>query len=147
MPRINAGMFSSADGHWTTPDWLFDHLCEEFYFTLDVCAIETSAKCPYFLDEDSLNRDWHELSRGCWCWMNPPYGKRIGLWLEKAYTESLKGTKIVCLVPSRTDTAWWHDYCMHGEIRFLRGRLCFGGQDNPAPFPSALVIFSKEHNK
>ena len=73
--------------------------------------------------------------------MNPPYGREIGLWMKKAYESSLLGAKVVCLVPARTDTAWWHDYAMKGEIEFLRGRLKFGDAKNSAPFPSAVVVF------
>ena len=72
--------------------------------------------------------------------MNPPYGRVLGLWMKKAYESSLEGALVVCLIPSRTDTRYWHDYAMKGEIRFIRGRLKFGGQ-NSAPFPSAVVIF------
>lgn len=71
----------------------------------------------------------------------PPYGRAIGLWMRKAYVAALEGALVVCLVPARTDTAWWHDYAVHGEIRFIRGRLKFGTQTNSAPFPSAVVIF------
>lgn len=73
--------------------------------------------------------------------MNPPYGRTIGAWMRKAYEESLKGAVVVCLVPARTDTAWWHDYAAKGKVRFLRGRLKFEGAKANAPFPSALVVF------
>ena len=75
--------------------------------------------------------------------MNPPYGREVGVWIEKAYKESLKGAIVVCLIPSRTDTKYWHDYCMKAnEIRFIKGRLKFGDSKNSAPFPSAIVIFN-----
>ena len=73
--------------------------------------------------------------------MNPPYGREIGKWMQKAYESSLQGATVVCLIPARTDTAWWHDYAMKGQIEFLRGRLKFGGHKNSAPFPSAIVVF------
>ncbi len=73
--------------------------------------------------------------------MNPPYGREIGLWMKKAYETSFNNSKVVCLVPARTDTAWWHDYAMKGEITFLRGRLKFGDHKNSAPFPSAIIVF------
>ena len=79
--------------------------------------------------------------------MNPPYGRTIGLWMKKAYEESCNGALVVCLVPARTDTKWWHDYSMKGEVIFLRGRLKFGGHKNSAPFPSAIIIFDKETKK
>jgi len=75
--------------------------------------------------------------------MNPPYGRTIGHWMKKAYESSLTGATVVCLVPSRTDTRWWHDYAMKGQIEFIRGRLKFGNAKNSAPFPSALVVFNK----
>ena len=75
--------------------------------------------------------------------MNPPCGREVGVWIEKAYKESLKGAIVVCLIPSRTDTKYWHDYCMKAnEIRFIKGRLKFGDSKNSAPFPSAIVIFN-----
>ena len=76
--------------------------------------------------------------------MNPPYGREIGKWMKKAYQESKKGIIVVCLIPSRTDTKWWHEYAMKGEIRFIKGRLYFTdqhGKTGTAPFPSAIVIF------
>jgi phage N-6-adenine-methyltransferase len=130
---------------WATPQELFDSLNEEFKFTLDVCALPENAKCDnYFTPEtDGLSQPWEGV-----CWMNPPYGREIGKWIKKAYVSSLMGATVVCLVPARTDTAWWNDYVVKGEIRFLRGRLKFGGSKNSAPFPSAIVIFNhKVHDK
>lgn len=138
-------MFSSNDMTWETPQNLFDKLNKEFHFTLDVCALPETAKCEnYFTPQiDGLKQEWSGV-----CWMNPPYGKEIGIWLEKAYIESLKGVTVVCLIPSRTDTKYWHNYCMKAdEIRFIKGRLKFGNSTNSAPFPSALIIFNKDKNK
>lgn len=73
--------------------------------------------------------------------MNPPYGREIGKWMKKAYESAQAGALVVCLVPSRTDTRWWHDYAMKGEIHFIKGRLKFGNAKTNAPFPSAVVIF------
>ena len=73
--------------------------------------------------------------------MNPPYGRTIKQWMKKAYESSLAGATVVCLVPARTDTNWWHDYAMKGDIEFIKGRLKFGGSKNSAPFPSAVVVF------
>jgi len=134
-------MFSSNDMTWETPQWLFDKLDKEFNFTLDVCALPETAKCKnYYTPQiDGLKQDWEDNI----CWMNPPYGREVGVWIEKAYKESLKGAIIVCLIPSRTDTKYWHDYCMKAnEIRFVKGRLKFGDSKNSAPFPSAIVIFN-----
>lgn len=73
--------------------------------------------------------------------MNPPYGRAIGSWMKKAYGAAQQGATVVCLVPARTDTTWWHCYAMKGEIRLLRGRLKFEGATHSAPFPSAIVVF------
>lgn len=135
-------MFSSDDMTYETPQYLFNKLNKEFHFTVDVCALPKTAKCEeYYTPEiDGLKQEWKGV-----CWMNPPYGRQIGIWLKKAYEESLKGAKIICLIPSRTDTKYWHEYCMKAsEIRFIKGRLKFGEATNSAPFPSAIVIFDNQ---
>ena len=130
--------FSSKTDLWATPQDFFDRYNAQFKFTLDVCASPENAKCAkYFTKEDDgLEQDWRGV-----CWMNPPYGRAIGKWMRKAYESSQNGATVVCLVPARTDTAWWHDYAMKGDIEFIRGRLKFGGSANSAPFPSAVVVF------
>ncbi len=122
-----------------TPPELFDPLNEEFHFTLDVCATAQNAKCTRFFtpEEDGLKQKWTGV-----CWMNPPYGREVKAWMKKAYEESLRGATVVCLVPSRTDTFWWHEYAMKAdEIRYVRGRVRFIGAESTAPFPSSLIIF------
>ena len=139
---ITHAMYSSKTDVWETPQALFDTLNAEFGFTLDVCAIAENAKCPKFFSPeiDGLKQQWTGT-----CWMNPPYGREVGRWMRKAYESSLAGATVVCLIYARTDTAWWHDYAMHGEIRFIRGRVKFG-KKNAAPFPSVIVVFnSQEH--
>jgi phage N-6-adenine-methyltransferase len=132
--------FSSATDLHATPQDFFDALNAEFGFQTDVCAIESNAKCAnYFTPEqDGLAQEWAGI-----CWMNPPYGRTIGRWMRKAYESSMEGATVVCLVPARTDTNWWHDYAMKGDIRFIKGRLKFGDAKNSAPFPSAVVVFKK----
>jgi phage N-6-adenine-methyltransferase len=135
-------MMTSATDDWATPQKFFDE-CDTKYgpFDMDVCASITNAKVWRFFDEsmDGLSQTWEGT-----VWMNPPYGKTIKQWMKKAYESSLIGATVVCLVPARTDTAWWHDYAMNGEILFIRGRLKFGKGDGTAPFPSALVIFKNK---
>jgi len=135
---LSAALFTCERTDWETPLDLFEALDREFGFELDVCAMPENAKCErYFTPEqDGLKQRWEGV-----CWMNPPYGRGIRRWIRKAYEESLRGATVVCLIPARTDTSWWHDYCLKGEIRFLRGRLRFGGAKRNAPFPSAIVIF------
>lgn len=131
---------------WSTPQDFFDKLNTEFHFTLDPCALPENAKCSnYFTPEqDGLEQSW----KGHTVFMNPPYGHEISKWIKKAFEESLGGCTVVCLLPARTDTSWWWDYCMLGEIRFIRGRLKFKGKNEdgkdvnyPATFPSAVVVF------
>ena len=139
-PSFYAGVaLRSGTDKWSTPQAFFDKQNARFSFTVDVCASRENAKCVrYFSEEDDgLAQSW----RGEVCWMNPPYGRKIGLWMKKAYQESRRGATVVCLVPARTDTAWWHEYAMRGKCTFIRGRLKFGGSKNAAPFPSALVVF------
>ena len=131
--------FSSASDDWPTPQDFFDRMnALHGPLELDVCASPTNAKCPRFYtrDDDGLTQAWDGK-----CWMNPPYGRAIGQWMKKAYEESQRGALVVCLVPARTDTAWWHDYATKGKVTFIRGRLKFGGHVNSAPFPSATVVF------
>lgn len=131
--------FSSETDMWATPQHLFDQLNEQFRFETDVCATAENAKCAQFytVEQNGLAQDWRGV-----CWMNPPYGRTIGAWVKKAHDSAVQnGATVVCLVPARTDTKWWHEHCMHGEITFIRGRLKFGNATNPAPFPSAVVVF------
>lgn len=131
--------FSSKTDNWATPKDFFDKLNDEFGFTLDVCASAQNAKCDRYFTQanDGLAQNWGSEV----CWMNPPYGREIGNWMKKAYESSQAGATVVCLVPSRTDTRWWHEWAMKGEVRFIKGRLKFGGSNNSAPFPSAVVVF------
>ena len=154
-------MFSKASDEWETPQALFDTLDGEFHFTLDAAATRENAKCFLYLGpdmgtpyHDALAIDWwlgRQLDAEC-VWLNPPYSK-CREFIAKAATEARKGLTVVCLVPSRTDTRWWHDYVWDDvrhcarpgiEIRFIRGRLKFentGKPLNSAPFPSVVIIF------
>ncbi len=131
-------MFSSKTDAWATPQRFFDELDKEFHFTCDVCATAENTKCKKFYtpEQNGLNQEWTGV-----CYMNPPYGREIGKWVKKA-AES-KAT-VVCLLPARTDTKWFHEYIYRkAEIRFIRGRLKFGDSNNSAPFPSMIVIFKR----
>jgi phage N-6-adenine-methyltransferase len=132
-------MFSSTTDMWATPQDFFDKLNAFFKFDTDVCAVPENAKCHnYFTPaQDGLKQDWAGV-----CWMNPPYGRGIGAWVAKAYREArLNGSTVVCLLPARVNTRWWHDYCMKGEITYIKGRLKFGDARDSAPFLSAVVVF------
>lgn len=156
--------FLSQSDMWETPQDLFAKLNKIYHFGTDVCASAENTKCEnyYDIEQDGLKQKWTGV-----CWMNPPYGKpelrcksnckkkkcvkrgyhlhkyKPGIcdWLEKAYKSSIKGATVVCLVPARTDTAWWHDYVAKGDVELLRGRLTFSNYKSVAPFPSAIVVF------
>ena len=133
--------YSSKSNEWATPQNLFDELNDEFNFTLDPCATDENAKCSkhFTIEDDGLSKDWSNDV----VFMNPPYGREIKKWIKKAYEESLNGATVVCLIPARTDTTYWHDFIFDKayDIRFLRGRLKFGNSKNSAPFPSAIVVY------
>ena len=139
--------FSSATDQWATPQDLFDRLDAEHHFETDVCADAGNAKCEnfYSVQRDGLSQGWYGP-----CWMNPPYGQTIGLWVAKAARAAAAGATVVCLLPARTDTRWFHDYIWDAEcqsprhgvtVDLLRGRLKFGDAKNCAPFPSMVVTF------
>jgi len=152
-------MFSSKSSEYETPQWLFDQLNDEFYFTLDPCATKENAKCKkyYTITDNGLVKDWG----GEIVFVNPPYGREIGKWVKKAWEEFYSihpfgfPPTIVMLLPARTDTKWFHKYIYNqAEIKFLKGRLKFKNRTFPsykegennessAPFPSMIVVFKK----
>ena len=139
MVFVREAMISSATDDWATPQDFFDKLNREFKFETDVCASACNAKCATFFDieRNGLLQDW----RGT-CWMNPPYGRGIDAWMKKAYESArVNGATVVCLVPARTDTKWWHSFAAKGEVFFVPGRLKFGNAKANAPFPCAVVVF------
>ena len=140
---LNSSMFSSESSEWETPDWLFDYYNWIYNFTLDVCASHENHKTAMYLtkDDDGLKGSvsWKDHR----CWMNPPYGRGISNWMEKALRESARGALVVCLVPARTDTRWWQAFVAREAdyIEYLPGRLTFKGAKSSAPFPSAVVTY------
>jgi len=149
-------LYSSARQDWGTPQALFDELDQEFCFVLDAAAAEHNHKCPNWIgqEEDSLSSCWLTASQRALVltsresspavWLNPPYGRSIGQWVEKAYRESLKGLAVVVLLFARTDTKWFHHWAMKAaEIRLIPGRIRFQGADNCAPAPSCLLVFDE----
>ncbi|MFX7251699.1 DNA N-6-adenine-methyltransferase [Acinetobacter baumannii] len=135
------GLYGNAEGKtdvWATPQNLFDALDQIFNFDLDVCALPENAKCErYFTPElDGLKQEWTGT-----CWMNPPYGREISLWIEKAVETANNGHTVVGLLPVCTDVVWWQEHILHREIHYIKGRLKFGGSKHNAPFGCALVVF------
>ena len=141
---MNKALFSSKKIDWETPNNIFKYWDDIYHFNLDVCAFPHNTKCKKFFTPEinGLNQVWTPHI----CWMNPPYGRVIKDWVEKAYKATLgEAETVVCLLPARTDTAWWHEFVIPhaSEIRFLRGRVKFSNAKAGAPFPSAIVVFKK----
>ena len=150
---MNKALLSSSDLEWCTPQDFFDELNREFNFSLDAAATAANAKCDnyYTRESDGLSQPWNSAEGAVFC--NPPYGRQVGRWVQKAYTEALENnTTIVMLLPARTDTQWFHEY-IYGcaEIRFIKGRLKFTDDSGqafwPAPFPSMVVIYNIKGRK
>lgn len=148
---MNRGMYTSDKSNWGTPQWIIDAVNKEFPLDLDVCADDQNHKADRYFTEyySGLDQVWEGN-----CWMNPPYGRAIGKWCRKAQESSelawhnQKQCTVIALLPARTDTKWWHDYVMNAAyIFFLEGRIIFEGAENPAPFPSALVIWDHENKR
>lgn len=144
---MTAYMPKAKTVEWETPQNLFNELNKEFHFNLDVCATSENAKCAQYFTptQDGLRQQWSGV-----CWMNPPYGLVIRYWVRKAWEQSRRGVTTVCLLPARTDTKWFHEYCydyktnsfkVGVEGRFLKGRLKFGRNGNSATFPSMIIVF------
>jgi phage N-6-adenine-methyltransferase len=130
--------FSSKTPEWSTPQAVFYALDSEFKFTLDPASTDENAKCArhYTQEQDGLSQSW-ENER---VFVNPPYGRVIGAWVKKM----AEGGAEVCvgLLPARTDTKWFHEHILgKAEVRFVKGRLKFGGCTNSAPFPSMICVW------
>lgn len=146
---MNPALLSSKKMDYCTPQAFFDELDKEFHFVLDAAASDKNAKCErYFtIEDDGLKKPWKIEGGSVFC--NPPYGREIWKWIEKAYREALQGTTIVLLIPARTDTTYFHNYIYgKAEIRFVKGRIHFMDSDGfvypPAPFPSMVVIYNNK---
>lgn len=144
---INAALLSSDSDDWETPADFFNLLDRIFHFKLDACASAHNMKCEthFTKEEDGLSQAWHTHKR---VWLNPPYGRGIERWMEKAYRESLNGCIVVCVVPHRSDTTWWHDWVknkalvtpVRKRLKFRNPIKCPDGSGNSV-FPSAVVIY------
>lgn len=132
MKKLLKPLFSSASDRWATPAAVYEALNREFRFDCDPCPLdgEGDGLSPLFFP-------W--AGRRVFC--NPPYGRTLGHWLQRGPEADVA----VFLIPARTDTRWFHDIVLPkaAEIRFLRGRLKFGGCKNSAPFPSMVVVFRR----
>ena len=160
MADLTALLKPGSDDDWETPQWLFDLLDEEFGFVADLAATPGNAKHERYLSPatDAFQQDWRRFLHAgevpyeragadlglapCSGWLNPPYGRDVSRWVYKATLTGDPRTRVVCLLPARTDTTWWHKYVrLASEVRLLKGRLRFSNAEQGAPFPSAIVIF------
>ncbi len=147
MADFDKNRFASKKQDWETPDELFNPLHKEFNFTLDLAGDKINSKIPNVItkEENAFDIDWKGI-----CWLNPPYGSKgykLKDWVIRAYEQSMKHkSTIVMLIPARTNNQWWHEYCMKGEVRFIKGRPKFKGCVHGLPQPLAIVIFNGEYS-
>lgn len=141
-------MMSSANSDWNTPQKLLDVVYAFDKIRLDPCSNSNSVVaaanhlCGFGIDDDGLTANWGGY--GGLVYVNPPYGKDITDWVEKCMIESFNGVEIIALLPSRTDTKWWHNNIPSAQaVCFWKGRLKFVGAQNCAPFPSAIAYWGK----
>ncbi len=142
MAEFKKSRFDSDNTEWSTPFDFFNPWNHIFKFTLDVCATAKNAKVQKYFDiqQNGLKQSW----QGHVCWMNPPYGRDMVKWLQKAkYEADNNGVTTVCLIPSRTNTTWWHSLCLKAsEIWFVIGRPKFGDMEYGLPLPLVVVVFA-----
>jgi phage N-6-adenine-methyltransferase len=141
---MNNVHFTSNSDEWETPQYVFDHYNSIYDFTLDACANKSNYKVGIYQTKEADELPWN--NQIVWC--NPPYSE-LKKWIEKAYYEAtVHNATVVMLIPARTDTISWHKHVAKGDVTFLKGRLKFSNSKNSAPFPSAIVVFSRHilHN-
>ncbi len=151
---MNNTLFSKESDCWSTPSSLFAELDNEFHFELDAAALKETALCKEYYGPDHEEPSRTDALANSWAkstWLNPPYSK-CKEFIAKAAKESAKGCTVVCLIPSRTDTRYWHEHIWDAQKnnwrngvsgRFIKGRLKFGNSKNSAPFPSVIIVFKK----
>ena len=139
MATKTSVQFTSKGIDYETPSDIFDPLDDEFHFTLDVAASHTNAKCDnyYTEEDDALTQSWIGT-----CWMNPPYGRALRRFVKKAYESAQCGSTVVCLIPVRANTKWWHQYVMRAsEIRLINGEVKFVGHERGLWWAMCIVVF------
>jgi hypothetical protein len=116
---------------------------------------------------DGLTRPWYGK-----VYMNPLYGPALRQWVPKAVHEVKCGNAelVMALLPAKTEVRWWQEYVLHHliltpilrlpggaikdatthshplvrEVRFIKGRLKFGGADGgPARVGNVIVVWRK----
>jgi hypothetical protein len=153
-PNKHAVHFSSETAEHYTPKDFLEVVYRVFggYPDLDPCSNSddtpnVAAHVHYSEQDDGLSRPW----RGR-VFMNPPYGREIGAWVEKLRREWARGEviELIALLPARTDTAWFEALTADTDdlvICFLGGRLTFIGNEDPAPFPSMAAYIGPNHDE
>lgn len=117
---------SNYRDEWETPPEFFKRLNDIFVFGTDLFASDSNALCPHYRTKrgwSSLSTDWGKM----WRWANPPYGRGLGDHVHDVRSDYiLFGRRTVMLLPSNTDTAWFHGHVLPvAHIVYIRGRLQF----------------------
>lgn len=135
---------SKASDEWYTPQWLVDQCAAEFGpFDTDPAATPATSQAPVFytMDDDGLAQIWKGR-----VWLNPPYSQ-VGTWMAKARAEvDMENAElVVCLVPARVDARWYRSAAaIASVVRILPQRVKFGGCQDSAPFPSAVIVLGSD---
>jgi len=144
---------SSKNTEWRTPVAAFDTLDREFGFEVDAAASPDNALCDHYwtITDDALSIDWSATiisasGGGPTVFLNPPYGRGVGDWVDKAIEQQAKGCTVVMVLMACTDTKWWAKlWGSAHEVRFVTGRIRFldrnGQEKNAAPKGTAIVVF------
>jgi hypothetical protein len=141
-PFADDVLFSHVRDDYGTPQKFYDELNAEFQFMWDFAADKHTCKTPGYYGPDHKNPKYRNALTQSWLqqtgggipgFLNPPYTK-IYVFLKKAMQEAKLGQVTVALIPTRTDTKYWHEFVWDRkkhkprpgvEIRFPKGRLKF----------------------
>lgn len=144
-PSAGAVALKESDNRFTSPSFIaaIEHAFGGIDF--DPCWHPASAVRPQaWLDvrrgDDGLRDDWS----GRLAFVNPPWSNQKK-WIERAHDQRSSGKvgTIVCLVPAKTDTRFFHEVLSKvADVYFIEGRPRFFKEDgsSEATMVSAMVV-------
>ena len=146
---VSRTLMSSERLDWVTPWNLFNPIKETYSLNFDAAAQKHNAKLPSFIspEDNALTCRWADY--GTRAWLNPPYGRETGKFIDAAVRSLDDGVElVVALVAARTDTVWFFRAMERAQaIWLLKGRIKFGESKSSAPFPSAIIIWNRTGEK
>lgn len=135
------------DSRFTPPNFLSNIYAAFGAIDLDPCGhalspVVANRRILFAEGGDGLAEDWS----GDLAFVNPPYSAMLR-WLRRAHDQWKAGhaKTVLCLVPVRTDSSFFHDVLTKvADIYLLRGRVKFidpRGKAQHTPFSLMLVMF------